>query len=133
MSYVFKTYAEVSHAMHFLLGQGCGRESRMGSSTTRVGAALDRRILRFGAPGSDRGGSRTRIDDPITRIVGPSTPPAVPPPLGATAADRPGRPPDTSDGGEALRGAGGGDAPGAMAVARGAAAGSVGAGVVTLA
>ena len=48
MSYVFKTYAEVSHAMHFLLGQGCGRESRMGSNIIRFGAQLGTKTLRFG-------------------------------------------------------------------------------------
>ena len=43
--------AEVGHAMHFLLGQGGdgGRESRMGSNSTRFGAATDRTIQRSGS------------------------------------------------------------------------------------
>ena len=134
LSFLILTDA-VSHAMDILLGQGgeARRESGMGSNIQRFGAALDCKILRFGAalvvtqrpstvdaelPRPPRGSPvpsispRWRSDESnrasvsagrgsMTRIVSPLTPPAVPPPLGETAADRRGRPSDTSDGVEA--------------------------------
>ena len=78
-----------------LLGQGGDgrRESGSGSNIQRFGAALDCRILRFGAtpivsqprstvdpelprpsrrsPARSPGGSRTRIDDPLTTTMAP--------------------------------------------------------------